>query len=129
MPLTLLLKPHERLFINGAVIVNGEAKSSLSVLNDVPVLREKDILTEKTADTPCKQIYLTVQLMYMDDKELPTYHKIYGELVRDVIQAAPSTTATIQQISELILAEEYYPALKVAKRLIDIEKEIMSHAK
>ena len=129
MPLTLLLKPHERLFINGAVIVNGEAKSSLSVLNDVPVLREKDILTEKTADTPCKQIYLTVQLMYMDDKELPTYHKIFGELVRDVIQAAPSTTATIQQISELVLAEEYYPALKVAKRLIDIEREIMSHAK
>ena len=129
MPLTLLLKPHERLFINGAVIVNGEAKSSLSVLNDVTVLREKDILTEKTADTPCKQIYLTVQLMYMDDKELPTYHKIFGELVRDVIQAAPSTTATIQQISELVLAEEYYPALKVAKRLIDIEKEIMSHAK
>lgn len=129
MPLTLLLKPKERLFINGAVIENGETKSSITVLNDVSVLREKDILTEQTADTPCKQIYLTVQLMYMDDKELTTYHKIYWELVRDVIQAAPSTTATIQQISEHILDGQYYQALKVAKHLIDVEKEIMSHAK
>lgn len=128
MPLRISLKPHERLFINGAVIVNGDGKSTFTIANDVPVLREKDILTEATANTPCSRIYLTVQLMYMDEKELATYHKLYWELVKDVLNAAPSTTPVIRQISEFVLNSQYYQALKVAKKLIGIEQEMMRHA-
>lgn len=128
MPLSISLKPHERLFINGAVVVNGDSKSNFTIANDVPVLREKDILTEATAKSPCSRIYLAVQLMYMDEKELATYHKLYWDLVKDVIDAAPSTTPLIRQISEFVLDGQYYQALKVAKKLIGIEQEMMRHA-
>lgn len=124
MPLRITLKPKERLFIGGAVVVNGGGKCDLIVVNDVSILREKDILNEAAANTPCKRIYLTVQLMYMDEKNLMKYHKFYWDHVRDVVNAAPSAMDLIDQISEQILSGRYYPALKIARRLIQYEKEL-----
>ena len=128
MPLKLDLRPHEKVFLNGAVIINGDSRCQLAVLNDVPVLREKDILTEGRADTSCKKIYLAVQLMYMDMGNLAIYHQQYWELVRPVLEAAPSMMSFITKISEEILAGRYYQALKAARELIRYEQELLSHA-
>jgi flagellar protein FlbT len=126
MPLKVTLKPKERLFINGAVVVNDEgSRINLVVVNDVPILREKDILTEETADTPCKRIYLTIQLMYMDKELLSEYHKNYWKRVGEVVKAAPSTTGMIQKISEQILIGQYYKALKLSQKLIQYERELI----
>jgi len=43
MSLKITLKPYEKFIIGGAVIINGEAKSTFVVENDVPILRQKDI--------------------------------------------------------------------------------------
>ena len=130
MPLKVTLKPKERLFINGAVIVNDEAsRINLVVVNDVPILREKDILTDESADSPCKRIYLSVQLMYMDKEHLADYHKKYWNLVGEVVKAAPSTKGIIQKISEQILIGEYYKALKLSHKLIQYEKELIHAGK
>lgn len=129
MPLRIELKPGEKVFIGGAVIENGTSRAHLTVLNDVPVLRERDILTEQTADTPCKRIYLAVQLMYMDERHLPQHHHTFGELIKDVIEAAPSTTNLLDRIGAFILNGEYYQALKAAKELIRYEQDIVQHAK
>jgi len=94
MALKLSLKADERIIAGGAVLRNTTGKSiQVSVENEVPVLREKDILSEAKADTPCKRVYLTVQLMYIDEQNLPRYQKIYWELAREIIEAAPSTAA------------------------------------
>ena len=127
MPLQITLKPKERLFIGGAVLTNGGATCRINVINDVPILREKEILTDKTADTPCSLIYLAIQLMYMDEKNLEKYQKIYWDLVRDVMNAAPSTIFFIDLISKEILANRYYRALKQAQKLITYEKELTQH--
>ena len=50
MPLRLDLKPHEKLFVGGAVLVNGDSRCTLTVLNDVSILREKDILHPEDAN-------------------------------------------------------------------------------
>lgn len=127
MPLRLDLKPHEKLFIGGAVVVNGDSRSTFTVLNDVPILREKDILTEASANTPCKRIYLAVQLMYMDQTNLAQYHQIYWALVRELIAAVPSAVAQVAVVSEHILAGRYYQALKQTLALIGYEEELLSH--
>ena len=124
MPLKIILKPHEKFIIGGAVITNGDAKSAFIVENDVPLLREKDILTLAAADTPCKRIYFAIQLMYVDEKNLPEHHKTYWELVKDVAEAAPSRKQTLKEISENILNAKYYQALKLTKKLIDYEREV-----
>lgn len=129
MGLKITLKPNERMIIGGAVVANGNGKSEFLVENNVPILREKDILSEHDADTPCKRIYFVIQLMYIDEKKLTEYHNTYWSLVRDVVAAAPSTLALIDQISEQILGSRYYQALKLAKQLIEYEQEVVNNVR
>jgi len=129
MSLKITLKPYEKFILGGAVIANGEAKSTFVVENDVPILRAKDILTFAAADTPCKKIYFAVQLMYVDGKNLAEHHKTYWELVKEVAQAAPSTKALLREISGRILGEQYYQALKLTKKLIDYEGEVLDRVR
>jgi flagellar biosynthesis repressor protein FlbT len=124
MALKIILKPHEKFIVGSAVITNGDAKSAFVVENDVPILRGKDILTPAAADTPCKRIYFAIQLMYVDEKNLPEHHKIFWELVKDVAEAAPSRKPLLKEISENILDARYYQALKLTKKLIDYEREV-----
>ena len=44
MALKLTLKPGERFVVNGAVIANGDRRSSLILHNKAAILREKDIM-------------------------------------------------------------------------------------
>lgn len=124
MALKITLKPGERMIIGGAVLTNGSAAScDLIIENKTPILRQKDILTEEKANSPCLRIYYAVQLMYIDENNLAAYHKTYWDLVRDLIQAAPGTVGLIDSINEHILQRRYYPALKLTKKLIQYEKE------
>jgi len=125
MPLKITLKPHERMIVGGAVISNGNTRCDLLIENEVPVLRQKDILREKDADSPCRKIYFTIQLMYIDEENLIEHHNTYWRLVQDIVKAAPSMLALIDQISEYILNNKYYQALKLARKLIDYEQEII----
>lgn len=129
MALKITLKPCEKFILGGAVITNGDAKSTFVVENDVPILREKDIMTLASANTPCKRIYFAIQLMYVDGKNLPEHHKTFWELVKDVARAAPSRKPVLQEISEKILDERYYQALKLTKKLIEYEQEVINRVR
>lgn len=126
MGLKITLKPHERMIIGGAVITNGNTKCDLNIENKVPLLREKNILKEKDANTPGRRIYFVIQLMYIDEENLTVHHKAYWDLVTDFIQAAPSAIPLIKEISEHIVSNKYYGALKLADKLIDYEQEVIS---
>ncbi|MCB2169934.1 MAG: flagellar biosynthesis repressor FlbT [Deltaproteobacteria bacterium] len=126
MALKLSLKPGEKMIIGGAVVKNGDTKAELFIENQVTLLREKDIMGERDAKTVAQKIYFTIQLMYIDQENLIDHHNTYWNQVKEIIQAAPSTTPLVDQISEKIVGNNYYQALKLARKLIDYEKEIMS---
>ncbi len=127
MALKLSLKPHERVVISGAVITNGPAACILFVENNVPILREKDILTEEQADTFCKKIYLVIQLMYLGEVPNVELAQIYGQLVTDLLVAVPSMKDLISGITAYILDGKFYQALKQAQQLIQYEEELLNH--
>ncbi len=127
MALKLTLKPNEKMIIGGAVLTNGNSKSNLIVENKVPILREKDILSETDASTPGRRIYFAIQLMYIDQENMVVHHNSYWELVKDFLSAAPSQLAVIDQMSEHILQRQYYKALKLCRELINYEEEILKH--
>jgi flagellar biosynthesis repressor protein FlbT len=129
MALKISLRPHERLIISNAVIENGSARSEFMVENNVPILREKDIMSVREADSPCRRIYFAIQLMYVDEKNLAEHHNAYWELVKDVIEAAPSTLGLIDQISWYISGSKYYQALKLTRKLIEYEQEVISNVR
>jgi flagellar protein FlbT len=127
MSLKVELKPGERLIIGTAVVRNGDQRARLFIEGEAPILREKDILTAGTADTPAKKIYLAVQLMYLQ-QDLSGHNEFYFPLVQDFLAAAPSALPLIAEVNNRILSGDLYKALKAAKKLITYEQELISHA-
>jgi flagellar protein FlbT len=120
------MKPGERMIIGDCVITNSDQRTRLLIDGDTPILREKDILTAETANTPAKRIYLAVQLMYLS-KNPCAHHETYFALMRDILEAAPSTWRYIESINNHILTGELYKALKDAKKLISYEGELLEN--
>jgi flagellar biosynthesis repressor protein FlbT len=127
MALKVELKPGERVIIGECVVTNTDQRTRLVIEGEAPILREKDVMTRKAATSPAKRIYLAVQLMYTS-RDAAAHHEIYFSLVRDILRAAPSMWAIIENINNHILTGELYKALKSAKKLIAYEEELLNHA-
>lgn len=127
MALKVELKPGEKMLIGNCVITNSDQRTRLYIEGSAPILREKDVLTPNTADTPAKALYLAIQIMYVKQK-VDKLQKRYFELVNDIVAAAPSTLPLIDQINNEILTGDLYKALRIARKLIDYEGELFSHA-
>ena len=127
MALKIELKPGERLILGGCLVTNGPERIKLLIEGNAPILREKDIISAKQANTPAKRIYLAVQLMYTA-RDPRLYHEAYFVLMRELVHAAPSAWPHIVTMNNHILAGEIYKALKSAKALIDYEKELIDRA-
>lgn len=127
MSLKVELKPHERLIVGNCIITNADQRARLFIDGKVPILREKDILTPATATSPAKRIYLAVQLMYLENN-IDTLRSDYFSLINDIVTAAPSTIPIVDEINNDILTGALYKALRAAKRLIQYEQDLLSHA-
>jgi flagellar protein FlbT len=128
MSLKVELKPGERLIVGNCVITNSDQRTRLFIDGKAPILREKDILTPETANSPAKRIYFAVQLMYIHE-DVAKLTEDYFKLVNDLIQAAPSTIRFVDEINNEILTGQLYKALKAAKKLIQYEQELLANAK
>ena len=127
MALVIDLKPAEKILIGTAVITNTDQhRIRLHISGDSPILREKDVMKEDEANTPCKRIYFLVQCMYLA-RNPREYHARYFETIQELQNAAPSTTLFIMKINDQIIEGFYYRALKEAKALIDHETELLTH--
>jgi flagellar biosynthesis repressor protein FlbT len=127
MALVIDLKPGEKLLIGSAVITNDAQRTRLHIAGDAPIMREKDVMKEEEADTPCKRIYFLIQCMYLA-RNPKNYHEKYFDMIRDIQSAAPSTALRFMAINDKILDGSYYKALKEAKDLIKYEQDLISHA-
>ena len=118
------------MIVSGAVVTNGNTRNTdLIIENNVPVLRQKDILSEADATSPCSRIYFIIQLMYIDEENLTDHQPVYWKLVRELLDAAPRLTGHINQINENILGGNFYRALKLAGELIGYEQEVLKHVR
>jgi len=127
MPLRLELKPFERLIINGALIRNGDRRSTFLIETQCKFLRESEIITETEADTACKQIHLTLTVIYLADDPasgIDLFFQQAAELIRLVPAAAPQIAA----IAEAVEAGTFYPAIKLGRRLVEWESAALAQA-
>jgi flagellar biosynthesis repressor protein FlbT len=127
MALVIDLKPHEKILIGEAVITNDSQRTRLHIAGDAPILREKDVMQEQDADTPCKKIYFLIQCMYLSAKPAE-YHKKYFELIHEIQHAAPTSTIFFMQINDQIMGDNYYKAMKLGRQLIEHERELVDNA-
>lgn len=127
MALVIDLKPKEKILIGDAVITNDGQRSRLHIAGNSAILREKDVMKEDEADTPCKKIYFLIQCMYLA-RNPREYHKTFFNLMKEIQEAAPSTKIFFVQIGEQIIEDKYYKAMKLTKELINHESELLGHA-
>ena len=128
MSLKVELKPGEKLLIGNCVVTNSDQRTRIFIDGKAPILREKDILTAETANSPAKRIYLAVQLMYIQE-DLNTLRQSYFQLINDIVKAAPSTIPIVDEINNEILTGSLYKALKAARKLIQYEQDLLANAK
>ncbi|HWG06386.1 MAG TPA: flagellar biosynthesis regulator FlaF [Beijerinckiaceae bacterium] len=124
MPLKIELKPGERLILGGCVVINDGRRTRLAIEGAMPVLREKDIMTARQANSPAKRLYLAVQRMYTSMRTQENYAD-YCALTRGIVEAAPCTRRFIDGINNRMLTGELYEALKETRKLIAYEKELL----
>ena len=125
MALKVELKPFERIIIGQSIITNSDARTKLLIEGEAPILREKDILTAETANTPVKRLYLCVQMMYLEN-DIPKYQDLYMGFVKDLLEAVPSFRKSIETASKLILSGNLYNSLKELRELIKREAELLA---
>lgn len=128
MALIIDLKPGERVLVGEAVITNDEQRTRLHIAGNAPILREKDVMKEEDADTPCRKIYFLVQCMYLARAPRIYFEKYFG-MVREIQDAAPTTTFFFLKINEMILEGAYYKALKEARELLKHEEELIANVR
>ena len=122
MPLKIELKPNERIVLGDCIVTNAERRTRLVIDGDVAILREKDIMSERRANTPARRVYFAVQLMYTS-KDPRRHHADYVRLARDMVSLVPASRPFVDRINNRILTGELYKALKEARKLIVYEEE------
>lgn len=129
MPLKISLKPNEKVLVGTSVICNGNTKSDFVVLNRVPVLREKDIITEEEANTTAKKLYFSILNMYIDPPKEKYFHKLYLLLLRQLISVEIDSDGVelMVEMSRRIIEGDHYKALKLCKKLISYEAERLNN--
>lgn len=127
MPLRIELAPHERVIIGETSIRNGSRRTEFIIETQARVLRERDIITAREADTPCKRLYLVLEAAYLSE-DPATAEARFMALANEVMAAAPSTALVIADVFDSILEGNYYQALKRTKQLIAIEAELLRRA-
>lgn len=127
MALVIDLKPGEKILIGTAVITNDTQRTRLHISGDAPILREKDVMPEEQAHTPCQKIYFLIQCMYIAPNPKEYFPK-YFELIKEIQHAAPHTAFLFLAINEKIMDGSYYKAMREARELIKFEEEMINHA-
>ena len=122
MPLRVELKPFERIVIGESVIINSATRASFLIDGDTPILREKDTVTEETANTPAKRLYYCVQMMYLKN-DATRYRERYARHLAELRAAMPEARELIDAANHHVACGALYKALKEIRKLMKREEE------
>jgi flagellar protein FlbT len=126
MGLIIDLKPGEKILIGEAVITNDSQRARLHIAGDAPIIREKDVMQEEHG-RHAVQAHLfpdPVHVSFAHARRLPQKIFQHG-------RGSPARLAEcaffFMQINDHIMSGTYYKALKVAKELIEHERELVDN--
>lgn len=128
MPLTLELKPFERVFVGRTMLQNGPRRWRFLLEQGDKILRGRDLLSESDADTPSKRLYCLLLTAYFADDPTAAQVELQA-LWHEIASSEPTGKPLVDEVSDCVLANNYYAALKAAKRLIQHEAQLLGAAR
>lgn len=120
------LKPHERVYINGAVI-KVDRKTSLEFLNDVQFLLESQVLQAADADTPLKRLYFAVQIQLMSPSDTTASNRMFKEQLEQLMMIFEDATvrAELANVQKMVAESRFHEAMKTLKTLYPVEQRLL----
>lgn len=127
--LVIRLAPHERVLLNGAVIENGDRRTSLSIKTPhANVLRLRDAIHPDQANTPVKRTCYLAQLVLSGDAKATDINQ---KLLRAIEQLSQVfTDADSRKLLNFAtgsaMSGEYYQTLKALRLLLPREARLFA---
>ena len=120
------LKPHERVYINGAVI-KVDRKTSLEFLNDVQFLLESQVLQAVDADTPLKRLYFTVQIQLMSPSDTVAASRMFNDQLKQLLLTFEDSMvrSELANVKKLVSEQRFHEAMKTLKSLYPVEQRLL----
>ncbi len=128
MALKLVLKPNERIVINGCMMRNSARRLVLSVESYADVVRGHDLLDEDAPVTPVSRVYYLVQNALI-------HSKLREDLV-PIIQREMANLATtfehpslghIFEAANFVSIGDYYKAMRALRHVLEHEAKLFDH--
>ena len=121
MSLKFRIPAGEKIVVNGAVMTNTSTKAMhFSLENDASIMRERDIILPAQVTTPLENVYLQIQMMYIEPENHADHYKNFQEAA----QVAFLSTDKIPQrdmifeVVGLVGEKNFYSALKLLQKII-----------
>ncbi|MCC6009243.1 MAG: flagellar biosynthesis repressor FlbT [Rhodobacteraceae bacterium] len=127
MALQIDLRPHERLIVGNTIVHNGKRETTLFIETQERVMRGRDIMQEDEANTPCKRLYLCVQMMYLSTDPAP-YEDVFREIATPLMRDVPDLRRQILDIIDELSVPDHYRALRACRDLIKAEAALLQKA-
>ncbi|MCW2247889.1 flagellar protein FlbT [Azospirillum fermentarium] len=117
MPLKFVLRPNEKVIINGAVIGAGDRPGSFYLYNTANFLRGREVLKEEQIDSIEKKLYFVIQLVYIFPEDAHLNLARFGTIWEETRAARPDAADDLDEIARLVEARNYYRALKICRKM------------
>jgi len=129
--LVIRLAPFERVLLNGAVIENGDKRTSLSIKTpNAHVLRLRDAIHPEQANTPVKRTCYMVQLVLSGDSGESEMRQPLLRAIEQLSQVFVDTDSrtSLECATHAIVERDYYKALKALRSLLPRETRLFAAA-
>ncbi|WP_212522768.1 flagellar biosynthesis repressor FlbT [Actibacterium sp. MT2.3-13A] len=127
MALTLTLKPHERIVVNGCAIRNSGRRHVLMIESHADVIRGQDLLEEDAAATPVGKAYFLIQTILiradLREKLVPV---IQQNLAALATVFGGTNLVQIFEAANYVSQSDYYKALRALRPVIRHEELLLS---
>lgn len=127
--LVVKLHPRERVLVNGAVIENGDRRSSFCILTpNANILRLRDAIRPDEVNTPVRRLCYITQLALSGDA-IPTDAK--RQLLRGIEQLSQilrdeDSHCHLATATRALIENDFYRALKALRHLLPREARLLA---
>ncbi len=127
MALKISLKPGEQFVVNGAVITNGDRRSSFVIQNKASILRAKDIMAVDEANSPAKRVYLPIMLSCLEPEKASSYYQEFVMRMTEFMGALenPEMQMACVSVSLEMMNRDFYKALSGCRKLVEYEAFVL----
>lgn len=127
--LVLKLNPRERVLINGAVVENGDRRTSITILTpNANILRLRDAIRPDEVNTPVRRVCYIAQLVLSGDASQSDAKQQLICGIEALSQALRDDDSRVQlEIATLaILSNDFYRALRALRTLLPREARLLT---